>query len=244
MADDSDYQELLARLAATRAETQAKLDALTDGGASDDVPVFKVPLIGVRNARVTINNGEQDISFAIRHFRRDKNRKLPPEYLRVDVKRPGTDLPVGRILCKYPDPELGEDGLPVPVEMELDAQGRETGHPVSLPMAEYQFILSPHRLCVKDPQIIYAAHLTYLMLSGVKIHREPWTDCLLIEREPTNRYELQPVDACMYCGRLLYKPSSIDSGFGPICGARLENQFKGYDTTVVQWKRPDGPGDG
>lgn len=237
--EDSDYQELLARLAASRAATQAKLDALRDGGANDDVPVFKIPLIGVRNAKVTINNGEQDISFAIRHFRRDKDKKLPPEYLRVDVKRPGTDLPVGRILCKYPDPELDEDGNPVPVEMELDAQGNSTGHPVSLPMAEYQFVLSPHPLRVKDPQIIYAAHLTYLMLSGVKIHREPWVDCLLIDREPTDRYELQPVEACMYCGRTLYKPSSIDSGFGPICGRRLESQFKGYDTTVVQWVRPE-----
>lgn len=223
--------ELLAKLEANNAAMEARLDEI-DGGAGQDVPVFKVPLIGVRNAGVTINNSEQDISFAIRHYRRDKNKKLPPEFLRVDLKRPGTDLPVARILCQYP---LDENGQQIPFEMELDKNGNETGYPVTLPMAEYKFILSPHPSRVKDPQIIYAAHLVYLMLSGVKIHREPWVDCLLIDRLPTDRYELQPVDACMYCGRTLYKPASIDSGFGPICGARLQKQFA-YDTTVVRWK--------
>lgn len=214
--DEDFVRALVSQMDASSKEMEQMLDSWDSDETEEagDIPILRVPLVGVVKAELTINNGEQDLTFRIARYRRDKDKKLPPELFWVDVRSPGARygyLPVAMIRCTY---TKGDGFVP-----------------------EYEFVLRNTHMAVKDPVVMYAAHLTYLMLSGVRFRTDAWTDCLLIEREPTDRYEFQQVTRCMRCGRKLTKPASIDQGFGPRCARGLAEQFK-YDTTVVRWLKP------
>lgn len=214
--DKAEVEALLAKVTASNDALKGQLEAAASG---DLIPQLRVPLLGLRKASVTINNGEQDLTFFVERFPRWK-RGTEPEKIPVarrymiDVRDrggPNTADPCSVVLCTYPN---GEDKLP-----------------------EYGLMLSKSSRRVTDPVVLYAMHIVYLTLIGQDVRTETWVDALERHREPTNDYEVQPGANCTWCGLPLTKPASIDRRYGPICAANLAKKFA-YDTTVVKWVRP------
>jgi hypothetical protein len=215
--DRAKVEALLKAVTESTAAREAEIEAASSSGALE--PQLRIPILGLRKAAVTINNGENDLTFFVERFPRWKRgtpeEKIPPakRYM-IDVRDrggPGTSDPVAVVLCIYPN---GEDKLP-----------------------EYGLMLSKSPKRATDPQVLYAMQIVYLSLTGIDTRTEVWVDALGIERSPTKRYEIQPGSNCTWCGLPLYKPSSIDRQYGPICAKNLAKKFE-YDTTVVKWVRP------
>lgn len=64
---------------------------------------------------------------------------------------------------------------------------------------------------------LYAAHLTFLYLTGIDPSEQVFVDLHGRRREPSDAYSIQPVTACVRCGRKLTAPASIESAYGPEC---------------------------
>jgi hypothetical protein len=194
--------------------------------APNEELMIKAPLIGLKKAELTINNGTYDLTFKIKAWWKDlsttggldsRGRKAAhelPDLFWMDARNPGSRYgysPVGIITPEY--------------------------KPGDIPTWKFQLSNKPDHIRVTSPGVIFAAHLCFLRLSGVDIEQQTWTDATGRERQPTSKYEIQAVTSCMCCGRKLVKPSSIDLGFGPVCRKRIAEGF-GYDTRVFQWVRP------
>jgi len=177
------------------------------------------PLLGLKKAELTINNGTYDMTFVVEgHWKdmpgkrgsdRKKNHEQADWHF-VSVHSPGTQYKTTPVAVIFPKFGPGANGLP-----------------------EYVFKLSTNKRATKLVPIIYAAHIVFLQLSGVNIQHEEWIDATGQKKAPTNKYEIQAVTSCMCCGRQLYKPSSIDRGFGPVCAVRIAKAF-GYDTKAFR----------
>lgn len=145
-----------------------------------------------RRAVVTIDNGAQHVTFRFAAWARG-----------------------GRQGSGYDEPELyfvDLDGQPygqrvtvARVKVYHSAGGARSYrfHPVSGPEV--------------TPALLYAAHVCFLHLTGLDTSVHAWRDVRGVHRQPTDRYTLRPMAACLRCGRKLTAPASIDHALGPEC---------------------------
>jgi hypothetical protein len=81
---------------------------------------------------------------------------------------------------------------------------------------------------------LYAAHLTFLYLIGIDPGRQAFVDLQGRRREPCREYVIQPISACLRCGRKLTAPASIETAYGPECQKLVADARQRRHTTALE----------
>lgn len=96
----------------------------------------------------------------------------------------------------------------------------------------YRF--EPPRGTPVSPAALYAAHLTFLYLTGIDPAAQVFLDLHGRKRGPCPEYAVQQVNCCVRCGRKLTAPASIEAAYGPECHRLVLDAQRRRHTTPLR----------